>query len=229
MDKIKKMMEELGISSELSEGFLKLYSETLEEEKKALHEEYDAKLAKAKEISVKLVKEEHTRIATGVRKFLENKEKSMEATKSKQMAIEESKSANKLEQVKALLEGVELSNVGENDRSLQAAKRTISLLENKVELLGKNVHKAVKARDAANEIATGAIRKNAILEQKLKGTDSKSKTIKEEKETVESKGKEETTKKTLTEAKQERKPAKPERKTVSKKDFTPQDIAGMMD
>lgn len=224
-------MEQLGFSPELSEELLKAINEHNEVKEKTLNEEFESKLKKAKEVCLQAVKEEKARLARGVEVYLESKTDKIERARAQQMAIEESESANQLKRVKALLEGVELSKVGDKDGQLQAANRKISLLEHKTERIAKERQELQSKLRISNDIAAKHVRKAMMLESRVKKASKeapKDAVIKEGRSEQDVKGAGVDKEKTLNETKTSRAPIK-ETKTAkssaTNKEMTIDDIA----
>jgi hypothetical protein len=170
MDKIKALMEQMGFSPELSNELLKAINEYTASKDKAVNEEFEGKLKKAKEVCLQAVKEEKARLARGLEVFLENKTEKIERARAQQMANEETESSNQLKRVKAMLEGVELSKVDDKDGQLQAANRKISLLEHKVERIAVDKRDVEGKLRISNDIAAKHMRRAMMLESRAKKT-----------------------------------------------------------
>jgi hypothetical protein len=238
MDKIRSLMEQMGFSSEATNQLLQLIKDHIETEKKSINEGTAKKLVQVKEACVKTMKEELARLSKSVGIYLESKSEKIERAKLQQLAIEESKSADQLKRVKALVENVDLTKSDDKNGTLQATERKISLLKHQQERLVKENKDLATKLKASNEIATRFMRKainentsNNAAPAKPDDTAKSGKVVAESKasEVKDNKTDDKAPKATLKEEKQKVAPAEKTLSTAGISSFTPDDIANLME
>lgn len=174
MDKIKQLLEQLNASPELAKQIveaLDAYKAKLEESNKAslakskseLDAEFNARTKKAKAVYLEELQRFKTDLARKAKVFFESKSSKIEQQLAKQNAIRESNAENKLKQVYALLEGVNLNEKGEAD--LQALKDKMAKLQSMKQKLLEERDMAVQKANRAHAIATKALKRNKLLEE----------------------------------------------------------------
>lgn len=237
MDKIRSLMEQMGFSAEATDQLINLINDHIEKEKKSINESTATKLKQVKDACMKTMKEEVSRLSRSVGIYLESKSERIERAKVQQLAIEESKSADQLKRIKALVENVDLTKSVGKDGALQANERKISLLEHQKDRLVKENKDLAKKLKASNVIATRFMRK-AITENTSNTDTTKSgNTAKPSKVVAESKASEvkntktadKGPKATLKEEKQKVAPVETKLPATGISSFTPDDIANLME
>lgn len=171
MNKLTVLLKELGGSDELVSqisGQFRAYAHGIKEQYDV---EFANKIQKARAICLEAVNKEKAEMARKFAIYLESKQDHFDRAAERQRLNEESESANTLKHVKAMLEGVDLNDGGQN-RELQVARRHVARLQQAVGTLKEERDSAVKKANSANEIATNFAKKNRILESKTKNSRS---------------------------------------------------------
>jgi len=188
MKKIKDALTKLSGSDEFAQQFLTLIDEHVADEKKAIKENYDTKVKEMKGVCVKAVSEEKARLAKKVETYLQSVSDRVAKSRSKQLAMEESESANKLRQVATILEGLDIKTVDDANGQLKAAKRRYSLLESRLKELTQGNRDLESKLAKTNDIAAKSIRKVRLYEQQLEEA-KKGQVVESKDESKDSKGK----------------------------------------
>lgn len=167
MEKLKQLFKQAGVSEALSESII----EEIALHDKAVKEDYDRRfqerLAKAESVCKNLVNKEKVRLAKKVAVYLEAKSAHVDRTAEKLRLNEDTEATSKLKRVRALLEGINLDDPGQN-RELQAARKQIARMQQAVSTLREERNALVTKANQANEIAVKHLKKSRILESQLK-------------------------------------------------------------
>jgi hypothetical protein len=168
MEKIRELLAQIGASEELANATceeLERYTNAVVEEKE---KELNDKIAKVKEICIEEVQQEKVNLARKVGVFLESKAEAIERAMTRQRVAEESEASSLLKKTKGLLEGIELEDGKTSSRELRALQKKAERLERALGGLKEERERAVGKANKANEIALKTLKKNQILEGKLK-------------------------------------------------------------
>lgn len=167
MEKLKSLFKQAGVNDALSAAII----EEISNHDKAVKEEYEQrfmrKLNKAEQVCKNLVNKEKTRLAKKVALYLEAKKDQIDRTAEKQRLNEDTEATSTLKRVRAMLEGIEFDDQGQN-RELQATRKQLTRLQKAVSTLKEERNVAVRKANEANEIALKNLKKNRLLESKLK-------------------------------------------------------------
>jgi outer membrane murein-binding lipoprotein Lpp len=174
MEKIRELIKDIGASNELAEQICEQLERWIQakdgeyqKKEEALNESFKQRLERAKKVCVEEVDKEKRNIAQKVEVYLESKANSVERAMTKQRALEESKAVNNLKKVKAILEGIEL-NGGINRAEYDKAVTEMAKLKRSLATLSESRDQAIAKANRATKIATGVLKKNKILEDKLR-------------------------------------------------------------
>ncbi len=174
MDKIRDLIKNIGASEELANSICEEFERWLEtkedeytQKESALNEDFTKRLKRAKQVCLEEVEQEKRVIAQKVEIFLENKAGSIEKAMSKQRALDESKATNDLKKVKAILEGVAIKG-GIDSTKHDAIVKEVAKLKRSLTTLSEDRDGAVAKANRATKIATNVLRKNKLLETKLR-------------------------------------------------------------
>lgn len=152
MDKIQALFEKAGIKPELAKQIF----ESLDKYKTSLREQYEseyaAKVEQAKRVCIEETEAHKRELARRLQIFCETKGAAIEATLAKQSALNESEALTKLNNVAAIVSGLE-PNGGANG--------------NVTAVVGKLKRKAQVATEERNKAVELANRKQAIAEKAL--------------------------------------------------------------
>tara|TARA_R100001244_G_scaffold25113_3_gene25532 strand:+ start:45592 stop:46347 length:756 start_codon:yes stop_codon:yes gene_type:complete len=166
MDKLRGLLKELGGSEDLIEAIAEefaAYADTIREQYKV---KLDKHVRKARAICLEEVNKEKAKMARKLSIYLESKTDHFERAAEKQRLNEESESVNLLKRTKALLEGVQIEDGQSQD--LQVARRQVARLQQAVGSLREERNLAVTKANKANQIAKDVLKKNRLLEGKVK-------------------------------------------------------------
>lgn len=220
MDKIKALLEKAGVKSELAAKIcesLDNYKTTLREQ---FDKEYAAKVEQAKAVCIEETEAHKRELARRVQIFCETKGAAIEAQLAKQSALNESEALTKLNQISALVEGLEPNGKPSGDvtavveklkRQAQVAteekNRAIELANKKQAIAEKALKRnrqLATALQGVQEQKTGAPAKKTVTEGKGKGRKTQRKRIDQSRQS----GQARSTRATLTESQDRRPPAK---------------------
>lgn len=175
MDKLKELFKQLGGSDELVNAL----SEELVHYGDELKEQYDrdfkARIQKARQICLEEVQKEKAALARKVSIFLESKLEAIEKTADKQRLQEDTEATNKLKHMRALLEGIALEDNGQS-QELHESKKHLTRLTKAFKTLKEERDTAVRKANQANDIALKTLKRNRLLESKVKAGDVLSET-----------------------------------------------------
>lgn len=217
MEKLKELLQKAGASAELSNEIVEAFDAYKAQLKNDADRLFEQRLQKAKEVCQQIVEEEKERLARKVAVFLESKARKIEEAAERHRKIEESEASAMLRQVEALVTGRDLNDgVGGDDRKLQAAKTTITRLQEQLANLSEERDLAIAKSNRAHKIAERALSRNHELESHLReGSDF---IDKKKAEAAEKKGKKEEPEATETPVEESRKtPRKSKRLDESRK------------
>jgi hypothetical protein len=167
MEKIRELVGEIGGSAELAEKLceeLERYSAALKEKNE---KELSEKINTVKQICIEEVQKEKVNLARKVGIFLESKQKSIANSMTRQRVAEESEASATLKKARRLLEGVEIDGEVSN-RELLAQRKKLERFEKAFAVVKEERDRAVGKANKANEIAVKTLKRNQLLEGKLK-------------------------------------------------------------
>ncbi len=161
MEKIKSLLEKVGVKPELSQQIcesLESYKSTLREQFDA---EYSAKIEEAKKVCIEETEAHKRELARRVQVFCETKGAAIEATVAKQSALRESEAVSRLKSIVSLVEGIEPN--GELNGELEA---DVKKLRKKLRAVTEGRQRAIATANRQTALAEKVLKKNRILEAK---------------------------------------------------------------
>ena len=161
MDKIKSLLEKVGVKPELSQQICKSlenYKSTLREQFDA---EYSAKIEEAKKVCIEETEAHKRELSRRVQVFCETKGAAIEATVAKQSALRESEAVSRLKSIVSLVEGIEPN--GELNGELEA---DVKKLKQRLKAVTESKQLAVATANRQTALAEKVLKKNRILEAK---------------------------------------------------------------
>jgi hypothetical protein len=167
MDKLKELLKGIGASEELTGAICEELGRYTTSLKARYDQEYQTKIERAKQVCVEEVNKEKASLARRVKTFMESKAATMEQAANNKRAIEESESANKLRKMKAIAEGVELTDNGATSQELQDAQKKIARLEKAFGQLKEERNSLLNKANTANDIAAKTLARNRALEEQV--------------------------------------------------------------
>jgi len=172
MEKLKALLQKAGASSELSGEIVGAFDSYKAQLKNDADRLFEQRLQKAKQVCAQIVEEEKERLSRKVSIFLESKARKIEEAAERHRKIEESEASAMLRQVESLVTGRDLNDgAGTDDRKLQAAKTTITRLQEQLTRINEERELAIAKANRANKIAEKALSRNHSLETQLREGD----------------------------------------------------------
>jgi hypothetical protein len=166
MDKIRTLLEQLGGSPALVDQIIESLNAYTKKTDETVKEDYKQRLAKAKEACLEEVATYKRELARKMQIFFESRVEKIEQQIAKQAAIKDSAAEAKLQQIVALLEGVEV-NGESNNAELQAAKKQVVELQEQVKKLGANNKVLAEKANRALSVADKTLERNKVLSLEL--------------------------------------------------------------
>lgn len=166
MDKIRALLEQLGGSKELVDQIIESLEAYKTKTEETIKEEYRERLAKAKEACLEEVNEYKRDLARKTQIFFESRVEKIEQQIAKQVAVKDSAAEAKLQQIVALLEGVEVNGDG-NNADIQAAMRQVKELQEQVRKLDTSKKVLTEKANRAHAIAEKTLERNKVLSKEL--------------------------------------------------------------
>ena len=160
MDKIRELLEQAGVSSELSEKIcesLVSYKDSIREQ---FQRDYAVKIEQAKRVCTEETEAHNRELARRLQIFCETKSSAIEAQIAKQSALNESAAVSRLNQISAMLNGIEHN--GNSNGNVTATK-----YKRKLELALEEKRRAVEMANRKNAIAEKALKRNRQLTAEL--------------------------------------------------------------
>ena len=224
MDKIKALLEKIGVKPELATKIcesLNNYKTTLREQ---LEQEYSAKVEQAKRVCIEETEAHKRELARRVQIFCETKGAAIEAQLAKQSALNESEALTKLTQISALLEGLEPNGKPSGDVTAVVEK-----LKRQAQVATEEKKRAIELANRKTAIAEKALKRNRELATALQSvqedrrtgstkTVAEGKTRKPQSRRIDQSrqgGQPRSTRATLKESQDRRPPAKPQQPNVT--------------
>jgi hypothetical protein len=162
MDKIIGLLKQLGASDQLSKSVVSELNAWRAAEEKALNENYERKLVKAKQACLEAVESYKADIAKRIEIFLEARVNTINREAQKQAAVGESEAARTLRGVKSLIEGVKIDLPEGNQVAVEETKK----LRVMVGQLQEKLEASEQSKRHANIIARKLLERNKLLEAK---------------------------------------------------------------
>jgi hypothetical protein len=167
MEKIKALLQKAGVSPELSGSIcesLDTFKTSLREE---FEKEYAAKVEQAKTVCIEETEAHKRELARRVQIFCETKGAAIEAQLAKQSALNESEALAKLNQISALVEGLEPNGQPSGDVTAVVEK-----LKRQAQVATEEKNRAVTLANRKTAIAEKALKRNRELTTALQGVQS---------------------------------------------------------
>lgn len=167
MDKIKALLEKAGVKPELSGKIcesLENYKTSLREE---FQKEYAAKVEQAKKVCIEETEAHKRELARRVQIFCETKGAAIEAQLAKQSALNESEALTKLNQISALVEGLEPNGKPNGDVTAVVEK-----LKRQAQVATEEKNRAIELANRKTAIAEKALKRNRELATALQQSQS---------------------------------------------------------
>lgn len=160
MIKIKELLEQAGLSSELAEKICESLASYKDSIREQFQRDYSAKVEQAKRVCVEETEAHKRDLARRLQIFCETKGSAIEAQIAKQSALNESAAVSRLNQISAMLNGIEHN--GSSNGNVTAAK-----YERKLKLALEDKKRAVEIANRKNAIAEKALKRNRQLTAQL--------------------------------------------------------------
>jgi len=167
MEKMRELLGKLGASKDLSNAVCEHLEQYAKDVKAKANQELHEKVKRAKQICVEEVAREKVNLARKVQIFLESKAKSIEHAMTKQRVAEDTEATATLKKAKAILEDIEVEG-GASSRELLALKKKSERLEKVLGTIREERDRAVDKANHANEVAVKFLKKNQLMEGKLR-------------------------------------------------------------
>lgn len=167
MDKLKELLKRLGGSDELVAALSEEFGRYAQGIKEQYEKEFKTKIERARQVCLEEVSKEKAALARKVAIYLESKQESIEKAAEKNRLNEDTEATSLLKRTKALLEGINIDDGGQS-RDLQAARKSIERLKAAVGTLKEERDVAVRKANDSNRIALDSLKRNKLLESKLR-------------------------------------------------------------
>ena len=164
MEKIKKLLAEMGASQELVNTIVESLADFQKRVKTTAGSELKQRLVEARKLCIEEIEKEKQELARKVEIFLESKLASIERTAKKQTAIGEGKALKILRDAKALLEGITFE--GGNPTEIQAMRDELQAFRLEKTQLTEQVQRAQQKATRANKVAMQLVERTRVLESK---------------------------------------------------------------
>jgi len=161
MKKIEEMVKKLGGSPEMAVALLSEMNAYVDGERKKLDEEFRGKFVKAKQACVEEVTKYKTDLTNKLEIWLEARNATISREMKKQAAIGESGAIRVLQDVRRLIEGIEVEHP-----SSQAAKDAHKLRA-KIAQLQEEKEAEVKAKKRAYDLSSKLLEHNKKLQRQI--------------------------------------------------------------
>jgi hypothetical protein len=158
MEKIKALLEKAGVKPELAAKIcesLDKYKTTLREQ---FDNEYAAKVEQAKRVCIEETEAHKRDLARRVQIFCETRGTAIEAQLAKQSALNESEALTKLNQISALLEGLE-----PNGKPSGEVTAVVEKLKRRAQVATEEKNRAIELANRKTAIAEKALKRNREL------------------------------------------------------------------
>ena len=161
MEKIEEMVKKLGGSAEMATSLLEEMNAYVDEERKKLDEEFQGKFGRAKKACLEETERYKGELARKVEIWLEARTETISREMRKQAAIGESGATRCLQDVKRLIEGIEIEHPGS-----QAAKEA-NKLKATIARLQEEKEAESKAKRRAFDISQKLLEHNKKLQRRI--------------------------------------------------------------
>lgn len=162
MDKIKQLLQKSGLSSEAASSICESLDGYTAQVKQKFDEEFQARLAKAKQVCLEETEAHKAELSRRVQVFLETKGPAIEASLTRQTADRQTEAVAKLERISAVVEGIQLDGQSNSELVVEATK----LKKLAERLLEERDHAIKKARDLTS-ISERLVTKNREMQKAL--------------------------------------------------------------
>lgn len=162
MDKIIALLKQAGVNEDLCKSITGALVEFKETEKKALNEAFLKKVDAAKKVCLEESEKHKQDLARRTQIWCESHAARVERKLTQQSAMKESAAATKLEQLKALLEGVEL-----NGRTNSALQSEVKKLQGQISSISEDRKRLSTVVKRQTTLAENALKRNRQLEGKV--------------------------------------------------------------
>lgn len=166
MDKIKSILIQMGISEESTNEFIAVCESWRNEEKEKLHQEYKARIDKAKKVCMEEVEAHKSSLSRGVQVFLENKIEQIGKAAEKHAAIAESEAVMTLKKVHNLLNGLNIDSAA-NAQTLQAESKKNAVLTAEIATIKESLEREKIKGAKMAELAEKSIARQKALESEV--------------------------------------------------------------
>jgi len=187
MEKIKALLEQIGGSPELADKIIEALNNYKDKARESIKEEYKNRLEKAKEACLEEVETYKKELARKTEIFFEAKANKIEQQIAKQAAVKDSAAEAKLQQIAALLEGVEVNGKG-NSADIESAKKLVKQLQERKSKLESQIKTLTEKANRAHAIAEKTLERNRDLTKQLNEAKKAQGAISEDKDKAKSKG-----------------------------------------
>lgn len=177
MEKLKNLFQQAGVSETLADSIIEEIGNHTKAVKESYEKQFSDKLEKARQVCLEQLNKEKSRLSKKVAIYLESKKEQISRAAEKQRLNEDTEATSLLKRTRAILEGIQMDDKGQN-QDLQAARQQVTRLQKAVTTIKEERDLAVKKANEANRIALENLRKNRLLENKIQ---TEQKTIQESK------------------------------------------------
>jgi len=174
MDKIKQLLQKTGVKVELAEKICESLSDYKTTIREQFEKEYAAKVEQAKTVCIEETETHKRELARRVQIFCETKGAAIEAQLAKQSALNESEALTTLNQVAAMLQGLEPNGGPSSDVTAVVKK-----LKHKAQLATEERKKAVDLANRQGAIAEKALKRNRQLSAALESAKTSARPVTE--------------------------------------------------
>lgn len=161
MDKIVALLEQAGISPELSDKISESLLHYKESVREQFQRDYAAKVEQAKRVCIEETEAHKRELARRVQIFCETKGSAIEAQIARQSALNESAAVSRLNQIAGMLNGI--GHNGDPNGGVTVAK-----YKRKLALAVEDKKRAVEMANRKNAIAEKALKRNRQLTTELR-------------------------------------------------------------
>ena len=162
MDKIRQLLQKSGLSTEAASSICESLDGYAAQVKQKFDEEFQARLAKAKQVCLEETEAHKAELSRRVQVFLETKGPAIEESLSRQAANRETEAVAKLERISAVVEGIQLNGQPNSVLVAEATK-----LKKLAERLIEERDHAVKKATHLTSISERLVAKNREMQKAL--------------------------------------------------------------
>ncbi len=162
MDKIKQLALKCGLSEETATKLCESIDSHLKQKDQERDQEFQSRLAKAKQVCVEEVKAHKAELSRRTQIFLEAKNVAIEEQINRQLASRQAEAVAKLERIAALVEGFDVDGQPQSE-----LKGEITKLRKWVKNLSEERKMAVEKNKRLKQISERVLKRNRELESTL--------------------------------------------------------------